>query len=138
MKRLISVFIVVCLCFASTAVFAQRTGGSVQGFITDDSGAPVPGATITAVQTATGITRTATSDSSGFYRINELPVGPYEFTVALSGLATQVRSGVNILVGQEASLNFTLKLTPMEETITVVEEVPVVEPTKTAIGATIT
>ncbi len=137
MKTLIPV-LVICLAFISPTLFAQTTGGSVQGLITDESGAPVPGATISAVQTARGTTRTATSDSSGFYRINELPVGPYEFTVTLSGFSTQVRSGINILVGQEASLNFTLKISPVEETITVVEEVPVIEPTKTAIGATIT
>lgn len=137
MKTLVAV-LGVCLCFISATVYAQTTGGSVQGFITDDSGAPLPGAAITAVQTAKRISRTATSDSNGFYRINELPVGPYEFTVTLSGFSTQVRSGINLLVGQEASLNFTLKLSPVAETITVVEEVPVIEPTKTAIGATIT
>jgi outer membrane receptor for ferrienterochelin and colicin len=136
-KTLIS-FLIVFVCFLSTPLFAQTTGGSVQGFITDESGAPLPGAMITAVQTARGNTRTATSDSSGFYRFTELPVGPYEFTVTLSSFSTQVRSGINILVGQQASLNFTLKLSPVEETITVVDDVPVVEPTKTAIGATIT
>ena len=125
-------------CLVSTALFAQTTGGNIQGLITEDGGAPLPGATITASQTATGVTRTTTSDSSGFYKLTGLPVGPYEVTVTLSGFSTQVRQGLNILVGQEASLNFSMKLSPVAETITVVEAVPVIEPTKTAIGATIT
>jgi outer membrane receptor for ferrienterochelin and colicin len=136
-KTLISSFIAF-VCFVSTPLFAQTTGGSLQGLITDESGAPLPGVTVTAIQTATGTSRTATSDESGFYRIAQLPVGPYEFRVTLSGFSTQVRRGVNILVGQQASLNFTLTMNPVEETITVVDEVPIIEPTKTAVGATIT
>src|SRR5262245_40667290 len=135
--KAIGSFLFACMCLGVTG-FAQTTGGSVQGKITDDSGNPVPGATIQATQTQTHSTRLTSADSSGFYRIRELPVGPYEFTVSLSGFSTQVRSGVNILVGQEASLNFMLKIAPVQETITVNEEAPIIEPTKTAIGATIT
>jgi outer membrane receptor protein involved in Fe transport len=137
MKAILS-FLIACLCLGVTAAFAQTTGGSVQGLILDENGAPLPGASIVATQTATHTNRTTTSDPSGFYRISELSVGPYEFTATLSGFSTQIRSGINILVGQQASLNFTLKIAPVEETITVDEEVPIIEPTKTAIGATIT
>jgi hypothetical protein len=118
--------------------FAQTTGGSVHGRISDESGAPLPGATIVAAQTATGTSRTITADASGYYRMKELPVGPYEFTISLSGFTTQVRKGVNITVGQEAVLDIVLKITPVAETVTVQEEVPIVEPTKTSIGTTIT
>src|SRR5262245_52794304 len=124
--------------FVPRFLFAQATGGSVQGHILDENGQPLPGATITATQTVTNVTRTVTSDNSGYYRISELKVGPYSFTVNLSGFATQVRSGVNILVGQQAQLDFTMKVATVEESIVVDEDVPVIEPTKTSIGATIT
>jgi outer membrane receptor for ferrienterochelin and colicin len=130
--------IIVLLCITPSFLFSQATGGSVQGRILDENGQPLPGASITATHKLTGGTRTVTSDDSGFYRISELKVGAYEFTVALSGFATQVRSGVNILVGQQAQLHFTMKVATVEESIVVDEDVPVIEPTKTSIGATIT
>ena len=131
-------FLVMFALFAPKYLFAQQTGGSVQGYVQNASGDPVPGAQITARQVVTGTTRTAVSDGNGYYRFQELVVGPYEFTVELAGFVTQVRSGVNLLVGQQAKLNFTLSVTAVEESVIVEEDAPLLEPTKSSIGATIT
>ena len=131
-------FLVMFALFAPKYLFAQATGGSVQGYVQNASGDPVPGAQITARQVVTGTTRTTVSDGNGYYRFQELVVGPYEFTVELAGFVTQVRSGVNILVGQQAKLNFTLSVTAVEESVIVEEDAPLLEPTKSSIGATIT
>jgi Carboxypeptidase regulatory-like domain/TonB dependent receptor-like, beta-barrel/TonB-dependent Receptor Plug Domain len=134
----VCVLVVGLYLLAPHPVLAQATGGSVRGIIQDESGSPLPGVSIVARHTATDTSRSTTSDESGFYKITELRVGPYEFTASLSGFSTQLRSGVTILVGQEAILNFTLKVAPVAETITVVLDVPIIEPTKTSIGTTIT
>ena len=82
--------------------FSQGTGGSIQGRVTEESGAAVPGASVDARQTVTGSSRTVTTDADGSYRISELRVGPYEITVTLSGFTKQTRSGVNLVIGQQA------------------------------------
>ncbi|MGH9518047.1 MAG: carboxypeptidase-like regulatory domain-containing protein, partial [Terriglobales bacterium] len=61
---------------------AQATGATVSGTITDPSGASVPGATITATNTGTGVTRTASTDAKGFYNIVNLQPGTYNLTYA--------------------------------------------------------
>lgn len=138
-REVVSISILVMfLLFAPKFLFAQATGGSVQGYVQNESGDPVSGAQVTARQVITGTTRTVVSDGSGYYRLQELIVGPYEFTVELAGFATQVRSGVNILIGQQAKLNFSLSVTAVEESVVVEEDAPVLEPTKSSIGATIT
>ncbi|HEY7160788.1 MAG TPA: TonB-dependent receptor, partial [Acidobacteriota bacterium] len=129
------------LCFLSAVpefVYCQGTGGSIQGRVTDESGAPLPGAAVEARQTVTGLGRTATTDASGFYKISELRVGPYEITVSLSGFTNQTRSGINLVIGQQANIDFTLQVSGVSENIVVEEDAPVVEPTKTTIGTAIT
>jgi outer membrane receptor for ferrienterochelin and colicin len=117
---------------------AQVTTARVEGRVLDESGAPIAGATVTATHTATGLRRVVTSDEAGSYRILSLPVGPYEVSVAQTGFATETRSGVTLRVGQEASLDFRLKVATLEETVTVQADVPIVETTKSALGAIIT
>src|SRR6185436_7924731 len=116
----------------------QVTTATVQGRVLDESGAPVPGTTVTARNTETGASRSAVTDAGGSFRITALPVGPYEVTAAMSGFATKVRSGLTLTVGQEATLEFSMKMAPVAETVTVVGDAPVVETTKTTLGKTIT
>ncbi len=122
----------------ASAVLAQGVGGTVSGRVSDESGRPLAGATVTARNTATSLTRTAATDAAGFYRLVELPVGTYEFNVGLSGFAAEVRSGVRLLIGQKATLDFALKVARVAETVTVQADAPIVETTKSSIGATIT
>jgi hypothetical protein len=83
------------------------------------------------------VTRTAITDASGAYRLAELTAGNYEFTVGMQGFATEVRSGVTLSIGQKATLDFSLKVSAVAETVTVVGDLPVVETTKSSIGASI-
>src|SRR6185369_11986482 len=65
---------------------AQAAGtASVQGTVTDQTGAAVPGATVTLTQTATGTSRASTTDGAGVYALPNVPVGPYSLSVAASG-----------------------------------------------------
>ncbi len=126
------------LTLITQSAFSQGTGGSIQGRVTDESGAALPGASVEARQIVIGTSRTVSTDAGGSYKISELRVGPYEITVSLSGFTKQVRSGVNLVIGQQANLDFTLQVAGVSENIIVVEDAPVVEPTKTTIGTTIT
>src|SRR5262245_43061908 len=131
-------FLIIFLIRMPHSAFSQGTVGIVQGHVMDESGGGLAGASVEARQTVTGISRTVTTDADGYYRISELRVGPYEITVSLAGFSTQVRSGVNLVIGQEANIDFTMQVAAVAESITVEEDAPVVEPTKTTIGTAIT
>ncbi len=139
MRRSMRAWAVAALClFPAAGVLGQAIGGTVRGRVLDESGGPLAGVAITGRSLRTGVTRATTTDASGVYLMAELPVGEWEFTAALSGLTTEVRTGVKLLVGQQAMIDFGLKVSPVAETVTVQAEVPIVETTKSAIGATIT
>src|SRR5216684_3843748 len=74
---------------------AQVTGATLSGTVTDPSGAVVAGAQISIKNTATGISRDVTSDSSGFYAAPNLPPGDYEVRVSAKGFSTAVQSNLS-------------------------------------------
>src|ERR1700682_5489155 len=89
-----------CLCVPlSTA----QVSASLSGLITDPSGAAVSAASVTAKNVDTGLSRTVPTDQGGRYRFFALPVGPYEVRVTKDGFAEGIRSGVRLVVGQEAT-----------------------------------
>jgi outer membrane receptor protein involved in Fe transport len=120
------------------AARAQTIGGTVSGHVKTEAGSPLSGAKVDARNLATGITRSAAAEASGFYRLPELSAGLYDLTVSAQGFATEVRSGIRIFIGQQSTLDFTLKVAAVAEVVTVEGETPIVEATKSAIGAGIT
>jgi transcriptional regulator of nitric oxide reductase len=78
--------------------------------VEDASGAAVSGATVTVKNVETGAIRTSTTDDTGNFRILSLNVGPQEVKAEKSGFKTAVRSGVNLVVGQEALVNLQLEI----------------------------
>ena len=122
----------------ASAALAQTVGGTVYGSVSDESGRPLSGATVAAKNLATSQTRSVSTDAAGLFRMVELPVGSYEVTVAAGGFATEVRSGIQLQIGQRAELDFRLKVAKVAETVTVVAEAPIIDTTKSAIGANIT
>jgi hypothetical protein len=117
---------------------AQATTGTIDGRVLDQSQAAVPGATITARNEATGSTRTALVSSTGTYRIGSLPAGRYEVQAALSGFATQVRKGVDVLIASTTTADFTMKVATVAETIEVQGETPLIQTTTSDVGQVIT
>ena len=99
--RLLAGALLFCLALpGALRAQSQAAGGTIEGTITDETGAVLPGATVTVRNTATGATREATSDPAGLYRAPLLPVGPYEVTAALSGFATTRRTHLTLTIGQ--------------------------------------
>src|SRR5438874_9215347 len=114
--------VVLLMSLGRTKAFAQATASAtIQGTVTDKSGAVVSGAEVVAKNKATDITRTASSDDTGFYRFELLPAGTYTVTVNKTGFAPVVQT-IEILVGQTATVNAELKPGAASELIEVTGE----------------
>ena len=97
------------LVLTSTLAWAQATA-QLSGTVRDESGAVLPGVTVTATQTDTGLTRTVVTDETGAYVLSNLPLGPYRVEVALQGFRTYVQTGIVLQVGASPVLNPVLGL----------------------------
>jgi hypothetical protein len=113
---------------------AQLPTATILGVVKDSTGAIVPGAELSARNTDTGQTRTATSAANGAFRFSALPVGAYEVRAEHSGFQTAIRSGIILAVQDEAVVNFTLELGAIEQTVTVSEQAPLVNTTSGSLG----
>ena len=99
---------------------AQTTNNqSISGTVRDSSGAVVPNATVTAVSEGTTLTRSAVSSDSGAYFLSNVPIGYYEISATAPGFKKFTASHVEVTVGQQASLNVTLDIGNVNESITV-------------------
>ena len=94
--------------------------GAISGRIEDPSGAGVRGAAVT-VNLETGATRAVVTDDAGNFRAMSLPIGPYQVRAEKTGFKTQVRNGVNLVVGQEAVVNLRLEIGDLSQDVTVTE-----------------
>ena len=113
--------------------FAQSgaTTGTIQGRVLDEKSAPVTGASVTLINTATNFEKTLSTDTSGRFVAPLLPLGPYLLRVGAEGYADTVREGINLAVGQTIDLPITLQPPTVTEAITVTGEVPVIEVSRT-------
>ena len=117
---------------------SQAAAADLFGTVTDSAGAVVAGATVTAKGAGTGITRTATSDSDGSFRIISLPPGDYEVTAEAPNFKKSVISGVKLTIGQGADLTIKLEVGDASAVVNVSpEDVELVETTKTNVSTTI-
>src|SRR5439155_2830328 len=130
--------IVATIALGTTLVFAQTSTATILGTVRDTSGALVPGVSITVKHTESGLTRTVTSSERGAYNVPLLPVGAYEITTTMPGFKQEVRSGINLVVGQEAVVDLTLEVGAAAEQITVSEEAPLVNTTLSSTSGLIT
>ena len=109
----------------------------LNGTVIDEGGRTIAKAAITVRSLDTNQTFTAVSDQAGFYAVPRLPPGRYELTVSYAGFGKYTRSGVELSVGQTATVNVTLKVAAVTETLNVTTEAPVVETTRTEISQVI-
>ncbi len=119
-------FGIALLLLAAPAAHAQKTTGDITGTVSDSTNALLPGATITAVCADTNLTRTAISDSSGGFRIAELPVCTYRVTAELQGFKSVSRE-TPLNANAVAKVDFKLEVGAMSETVTVEGVSPVIE-----------
>ena len=115
---------------------AQVITATIRGKVADQQGGVLPGAAITARQLQTNSVRTATTSALGTYLLPGLPAGVYEVEATLSGFAPMKRT-VELAVGADVTLEFTLKVGAVETQVTVTGESPLIETTRTVVGETI-
>ncbi|HEY7289432.1 MAG TPA: TonB-dependent receptor [Vicinamibacterales bacterium] len=125
---------VAVLLLSCASVFAQQTTGNVTGRVLDQQGAAMPGVTVTAKSTQTGFVRTETSDSEGVYRLTALPVGTYEITAELQGFSTIDHKAVEVNVGQSVTLDFSMRVAQVAETVNVTGAIPLIETQASSVG----
>ena len=82
----------------ASLAWAQLSTAQLSGRITDESGATLPGVTVTVTQTDTGLMRTAVTNDTGTYVLPNLPTGPYRLEAALQGFRTFVQTGIVLQV----------------------------------------
>src|SRR5690242_2814807 len=117
---------------------AQANAADLQGTVTDSTGAVVPNATVTARNPAKNITRNATTNDQGLYRIVAVPPGDYEVTVEAPSFKKAVLTKVTVTVGQRADIDVTLEPGEISESITISGATSdIVETSKTAVATTI-
>jgi len=130
MKKLFSLWL--CLLPAAAGLYAQSEvgGATLNGTITDPSGAAVAGAKVTAVDQGTGFARPAVSNDAGLYSLVRLPVGTYTLTVEQKGFQITKRTDIALGVGAVATVDVRLAIGASQEVVSVTAEVPVVETTR--------
>src|SRR5688572_30383410 len=139
MTRVVRDLCTLALIFVLTtaSAWAQLATAELNGRVTDSSGAVLPGVTVTATQTATGLVRTAVTDENGGYLLSNLPTGPYRLEVALQGFRTYVQTGIVLQVGATPTINAVLELGSLSETVTVDAAAPLVDVRSAGISAVV-
>ena len=131
----------VVLCFlaalCATAAGAQTTGGTIAGTVTDDSGAAVPGVTVTIRNAETGTQRTVVTEGDGRYQAESLQPGTYDVTAELTGFQKVLRQGVTLNLGQRAVVNLSMKVGGVEQEVTVIGTASLVNTTSGGVAGVV-
>lgn len=128
--------ILLTLLFAVTAFAQQSTTATIQGTIADEAGAVVPGAQVEVKSLATNVSRSLSTDSDGRFVILQLQPGVYSLTVTKQGYAKLLQERIDLTIGQTVSLNLAMKVSSVQETITVTA-VPTIDLAKTESSSTL-
>src|SRR3954454_4362658 len=128
-----------CFLLLSSTAFAQTQSinGSVRGRVVDETGSPVAQTSVSAENTDTGFSRSTSTSEEGYYDLPNLPLGTYSVTIQKAGFETLRRTGVALNAGSEAVIDGQLKVGATSTSIEVTGGAPVIEPSRTNIGRTI-
>ncbi len=133
-----ALWVVGVLVLAAVPVFGQFATAEFNGSVVDQSEGVLPGVTVTLTGESTGLVRTVITNDTGRFVLPAMPPGRYTARAELAGFQTQTRTGITIAVGQAATINFTLPVGTLTDSITVTGEAPLVEVTQTVIGTNVT
>jgi Carboxypeptidase regulatory-like domain len=137
MNRFRGVLVGAVLLLAATNAWAQATA-QINGTVADSSGAVLPGVTVVAIQTDTGLRRETVTDAEGNYALLNLAIGPYRLEASLQGFRSFAQTGIVLQVNSNPVIKVTLQLGELAETLTVQGQAPLVETRNPAVGNVIT
>ncbi|MBI2815580.1 MAG: TonB-dependent receptor [Acidobacteria bacterium] len=119
----------------SVTALAQTATGSISGVAQDESGAVIPGASVTVINEGTGITNSLVTDASGRYRVPSLIPGHYRVQAQITGFETSIRTGLQLTVGSELVINMVLKVGQVTQQTVVTAEAPMVSTTSSTLAS---
>jgi hypothetical protein len=122
---------------APVSLRAQSFRGSLVGTVLDQSGAAVPAAPVVAMNQATGVSRSTSTDASGDFAIPELPIGNYTVSVTVQGFTPVSQKDIHVDVAAERRVDITLSPARQVQTMEVRAEVPMITTTEDTLGGTI-
>ncbi len=134
--QLLAVQVVILLLTASAAL-AQTSSATLQGTVTDPQGQVIAGAKVTVQSAATGLQRQVTTNEAGLYVVNFLPVGGYTVTVEAASFKQARRQNVVLEIGQTRSLDVSLEIGTVEQTVEITESAPPLDRESPVIGTVI-
>ncbi|HSL21484.1 MAG TPA: TonB-dependent receptor [Vicinamibacterales bacterium] len=139
--RLSSVFLGVLVVLVATVSAAagqsRATTADLSGLVVDQSGAILPGASVTATNAATGLERTAETGGDGRFTLPALPPGSYSVRVTMPGFATQLTPRLDLALGQSAEVNFVMSLAAAAEQVTITAEAGLAHVQQTAVATVV-
>src|SRR5215831_8590633 len=119
MKRLLAATLLLSLVIFTNITIAQTTNATLGGTVSDSSRALIPGVTVTATNTQTGIASTSVTNETGAYNFPSLQTGVYKVTAELPGFQTQNYNDVTLGISQQVRLNFTLQVASQAQAVEV-------------------
>src|SRR5215469_13474644 len=128
--------LIVLLTLLSPPVFGQINTATVSGTTKDNSGAAIPGASVLVTQSATGVSRGAETNDTGFFNVPLLQPGPYDVTVSKQGFQSETQH-IELQVNQLASLTFSLNVGSVKQTVTVTSLTPELQTETSGLGTVI-
>ncbi|HYM75001.1 MAG TPA: carboxypeptidase regulatory-like domain-containing protein [Candidatus Dormibacteraeota bacterium] len=131
------VFFLTFTLLLSISALAQTTAGRILGTLTDQSGAAVAGASVVVTDVQRGTSRAFTSDESGSYAAPNLQPGTYKIRVEAKGFKTAERPNLLVEVASDVRADFALQPGQVNETMTITEEVPLLNTTSATLGGTL-
>src|SRR5580765_1122732 len=126
-----------CVLLLTCSLARAQATAELNGRVTDESGAVLPGVTVTVTQTDTGFTRTVASEANGTWVITNLPTGPYRLEISLQGFKSHVQTGIVLQVGASPTINVSLAVGNLEETVSVEGAAPLVDVRSAGISAVV-
>jgi hypothetical protein len=135
MSRGVRRLLLIC-SFLLVPVVGSAQEAVLTGTVSDSTGGVLPGVTVTATHEATGNTFVGVSDGSGIFRI-PARIGGYRLTAELSGFNTVTRTGITLQVGQTATIDLSMAVSTLQETVTVTGEAPLIDVSTSVIGGNI-
>jgi hypothetical protein len=122
--------LVAALVAVAAPTFAQPAQtGTISGAIIDDTGGALPGVTVTIVSQDRGFSRSTVTDENGRYVFPAVPIGPYTVTATLQGFETSTATDNLVEVEKTTAVSFTMKVGALTDTVQVIGETPIVDPT---------
>ena len=127
-------YVLASVVLSCLSLSAQQITGNIRGTVTDPSGAVIQGATVTAWQAETGLSRKTTTDRNGSYVLLELPIGHYHLQVDAKGFQKYLQDGITLNVNETASVSPRLALGSEKQQVLVRADAELIEPTVTSMG----